>query len=324
MRRREFIGLLAAVWPIVAHGQQPSIPVIGFLGAGSLEVDAFRIAAVRQALANAGYVEGRNVAFEYRWADGQGERLPALAAELVIREVALIIAMGGNDSAVAAKAATAKIPIVIAIGGDPIKLGLVTSLNRPGGNITGVSFLVNALVAKQLEFMHETIPKTDLIGFLVNPTNANADTDRKVIAEAASSIGQRVVIIPVRTDSELEAALGALVQQHAGALVVGADPFFLSRRIKIAELAARHKLPAIYPLSEYAKAGGLMIYGTSITKAFRVVGEYAGRILKGEMPGDLPIQQSTNVELIVNLKAAQELGLVIPPHIVARADEVIE
>jgi putative ABC transport system substrate-binding protein len=324
MRRREFILLLAAAWPITARGQQPAMPVIGFLGAGSLEVDAFRIAAVRQALANASYVEGRNVAFEYRWADGQSERLPALAAELVLREVALIIAMGGNDSAVAAKAATTKIPIVIAIGGDPIKLGLVTSLNRPGGNVTGVSFLVNALVAKQLEFLHETIPKTDLIGFLVNPTNANAEADQKVIAEAAGSIGQKVVVVPVRTDSELEAAFPALVQQRAGAFVVGADPFFLSRRNKIVELAARHKLPAIYPLSEYAKAGGLMIYGTSITKAFRVVGEYAGRILKGEMPADLPIQQSTNVELIVNLKAAQELGLVIPAHIVARADEVIE
>ena len=327
MQRREFfivLGGAATVWPLTTRAQQATIPVIGFLGAGSPEVDTFRVAAVRQALIDDGFVEGRNVAFDYRWAEGHRERLPALAAELVRRKVAVIVAMGGNDSAVAAKSATAKVPIVFAIGGDPIKLGLAASLNRPGGNITGVSFLVDALVAKQFEILHETVPKTDLFGFFVNPANANAEIDAKNIAEAAESTGQKLLVIRVRTDSELEAAFVTLVQQRAGALVVGPDPLFLSRRDKIVELATRHKLPAVYPLAEYAKAGGLIIYGTNITNAFRVVGGYVGRILKGDRPADLPIQQSTKVELIVNLKAAKELGLTVPPQIVARADEVIE
>jgi putative tryptophan/tyrosine transport system substrate-binding protein len=327
MRRRDFITLLGgtvAVWPLAARAQQLAVPVIGFLGTGTLETDAFRAAAVRQGLMEAGYVEGRNVAFEYRWAEGQYERLPALAADLVRRDVAVIVAIGGNTSAVAAKPATATIPIIFAIGGDPIELGLVASLNRPGGNVTGVSFLVATLVAKQFEVLHETVPKTALIGYLVNPTTANSATDTKDVLAAAESVGQKLLVAQARTDSELEAAFVTLVQQGAGALVVGGDPFFLSRRVKIAGLAARLKVPAIYPLREYAMAGGLMSYGTSITEAHRIAGLYAGQILKGEKPAELPVQQSTKVELIVNLKAAKAIGLTVPPQVVARADEVIE
>jgi putative ABC transport system substrate-binding protein len=327
MRRREFITLLggaAVAWPVAARAQQPTMPAIGFLSSGSLESDAFRVSAFRQGLSEAGYVEGRNVAFESRWAEDQYERLPALAAELVRHEVAVIVTMGGNPSAVAAKSATATIPIVFAIGADPIKLGLAASLNRPGGNITGVSFLINTLVAKQFEVLHETVPKTALIGFLVNPTNPNADTDTKNVLAAAGSVGQKMAIVQARTDSELEKVFVTLVQQRAGALVVSADVFFINRRDKLVELSARQKVPTIYALREYVAAGGLMSYGTSITEAYRVVGLYAGQILKGEKPADLPVQQSTKVELLVNLKTAKTLGLTVPPQIVARADEVIE
>jgi putative ABC transport system substrate-binding protein len=236
----------------------------------------------------------------------------------------VIVAIGGNTSAVAAKPATATIPIVFAIGGDPIKMGLVASLNRPGGNITGVAFLVATLVAKQFEVLHEAVPKTALIAHLMNPTTANAETDMKDVLAAAESVGQKLLIVKARTDSELEAAFVTLVQQHAGALVVGGDPFFLSRRAKIVELAARQKVPAIYPLREYAMVGGLMSYGTSITEAHRIAGLYAGQILKGEKPAELPVQQSTKVELIINLKTAKTLGLTIPLTLLGRADEVIE
>jgi len=324
MRRRDFItfvGGAAAAWPLAARAQQSAIPVIGFLGSGSSESDAFRVAAVRQGLIEAGYVEGRNVAFDYRGAEDHYERL---AAELVRREVAVIVAMGGSVSAVAAKSATATIPIVFAIGGDPIKLGLVASFNRPGGNITGVSFLLNTLVAKQFEVLHETVPMTALIGFLVHPTNANVESDTKNALAAAGSVGQKLLVVQGGTDSELEVAFVTLAQQRAGGLVIAADPFFLGRRDKLIELAARQKLPAIYPLSEYVTAGGLMSYGTGLTEALRVVGLYAGRILKGEKPANLPVQQSTKVELIINLKTAKALGLTVPPQIVARADEVIE
>jgi len=327
MRRRDFIKIIAGsavTLPLTAQAQQSAMPVVGFLGTGSLQSDAFRVAAVRQGLIEAGYVEGRNVAFEYRWAEDQYERLPALAAELVRREVAVIISIGGSPSAVAAKSATATIPIVFATGADPIKLGLVPSLNRPAGNITGVSFLIITLVAKQFEILHETVPKTALIGFLVNPTNSIVDTETKDVLAAAELVGQKLLVVQAHTDSELEAAFITLVQQRAGALVVGADPFFFNRRNKLVELAARQKVPAIYFLHEFASAGGLMSYGTSITEAYRIAGLYAGRILRGEKPADLPIQQSTKVELLVNLKTAKVLGLTVPPQIVARADEVIE
>jgi putative ABC transport system substrate-binding protein len=327
MRRREVVTLLggtAVAWPFAARGQQPALPVIGFLGSGTPESDAFRVTAVGQGLKETGYVEGRNVAFAYRWAEGQNERLPALAADLVRSQVAVIVSMGGNASAVAAKSVTATIPILIMIGTDPVKLGLVASLNRPGGNITGVSFLINTLVAKQFEVLHEAVPKTALIGFLVNPTNPNADTDTKNVLAAAEVLGQRVLVVQARTDGELETAFATLVQQRAGGLVVGADPFAISRRDKHVELSARQSIPTIYPLREFAAAGGLMSYGTSITDGYRVVGLYAGRILKGEKPADLPVQQSTKVELVINLKTAQALGLTFPLTLLGRADEVIE
>jgi putative tryptophan/tyrosine transport system substrate-binding protein len=327
MRRREFVTFVcgaAVAWPLAARAQQSALPVVGLLSTGTQESDAFRAAAVRQGLAEAGYVEGRNVGFEYRRAEDHYERLPALATELVRRDVAVIVAMGGNTSAAAAKSATATIPIVFAIGGDPIKMGFVAGLNRPGGNMTGVSFLNDALVEKQFEVMHETVPKTALIGFLVNPANANADSDTKNALAAAESVGQKITVIEARTDSELETAFVTLVQQRAGALLVGSDPFFANRRDKLVELAGRHKVPGIYALREFAVIGGLMSYGTSITEAHRIAGLYAGRILKGEKPADLPVQQSTKVELVINLKTAKAFGLTVPPHIVARADEVIE
>jgi putative ABC transport system substrate-binding protein len=327
MRRREFItffGGATIAWPLAVRAQQPTMPVIGFLGTGSPQSDTYRVAAVRQGLIEAGYVEGLNVAFESRWAEDERERLPALAAELVRREVAVIVAIGGNNSAVAAKSATATTPIVFETGGDPIGLGLVASLNRPGGNITGVTFLVGTLVAKQFEVLHETVPKTALVGFLVNPTNVDAETKTKDALAAAKSVGQKLLVVPAHTDSELEAAFITLVQQGAGALVVGAESFFSSRLAKLVELAARQKVPAIYSRREFAAAGGLMSYGTNFTAALRIVGLYAGRILKGEKPADLPVQQSTKVELVINLKTAKALGLDIPQALLGRADEVIE
>ena len=327
MRRRDFIKVIgggAAAWPLVARAQQPAMPIVGLLGAGSAESDAFRLAAVRQSLIEAGYVEGRNVAFEYRGAENHYERLPALAAELVHRNVAVIASIGGITSAVAAKSATATIPIVFEIGGDPIKLGLVASLNRPGGNATGVTFLVGTLTAKQFEILYETGPKAPLLGFLVNPTIADAETQTKNAQAAAESVGQKLLVVQAHTDSELEVAFATLVQQRAGALVVGADPFFNTRIDKIVELAARQKLPTIYFLREFVLAGGLMSYGASITEAHRIVGFYTGRVLKGDKPAELPVQQATKVELVVNLQTAKALGLTIPLPLLNRADEVIE
>jgi putative tryptophan/tyrosine transport system substrate-binding protein len=327
MKRREFITLLggaSASWPFAAWAQQPTMPVVGLLSTGSQESDAFRVAAIRQGLAEVGYVEGRNVGFEYQRAEDHYERLPALAIELVRRDVAVIVALGGNTSAAAAKSASATIPIVFAIGGDPIKMDFVASLSRPGGNMTGVSFLNDALVEKQLEVLHETVPNAELMGFLVNPANRNADSDTKYVLAAAESLGQKMAVVQARTDSELEVAFITLVQRHAGALLVGSDPFFANRRDKLVELAERHRIPGVYALREFAVIGGLMSYGTNITEAHRIAGLYAGRILRGEKPADLPVQQSTKVELVINLKTAKAFGLTVPPHIVARADEVIE
>jgi len=326
MQRRDFIGLVgsAAAWPLAARAQHSAMPVVGFLGAGSPEFDGYRAAGARQGLTEAGYVEGRNVTIEYRWADDRYERLPALAAELVRRKVDVIVAIGGITSALAAKAATAIIPIVFEIGGDPIKMGLVDNLNRPSGNITGVTFLVGTLVAKQFEIVRETVPNAALIGFLVNPTNRDAEAKTKDARAAADSVGQKLLVVQAGSVSELEAAFAMLVQQHAGALVVAAEPFFTSRREQLIELAARHEVPAIYALREFATAGGLMSYGTSVTEAHRIAGLYAGRILKGEKPGDLPVQQSTKVELVLNLKTAKALGLIVPLPLLGRADEVIE
>ncbi|MGA6940885.1 MAG: ABC transporter substrate-binding protein, partial [Pseudolabrys sp.] len=254
----------------------------------------------------------RSITFEYRWAEDHNERLPALATELVRREVAVIVTVGGTTSAVAAKSATGTIPIVFAIGGDPIKLGLVASLNQPGGNITGVSFLIGTLVAKQFEVLHETVANGALIGFLVNQTNAGAEIQTKNALAAAESVGQKLLVVQAHTDSELEAAFVTLAQQRAGALLVGPDPFFIRRRDKLVGLAASQKLPVVYSLRQFAMASGLMSYGTSITEAHRIAGLYAGQILKGEKPANLPVQQSTKVELVINLKTARALGLNVP------------
>lgn len=326
MRRREFVTCLSTVvaWPLVARAQQRAMPVVGFLGTGSPRSDAYRVTAVRQGLMESGYVEGQNVAFEYRWAEDQYGRLPALAAELVQRQVAVIVAIGGTTSAVAAKSATTTIPIVFEIGSDPVASGLVSSLNRPGGNVTGVASWIGTLAAKQFEILHETVSKSALIGVIVNADNRDADNVANSVRAAAESVGQKIVIVQAGKESELETAFAALVQQGAEALMISADPFLNNQCEKLAELAARQKLPAIHSLREYTAAGGLMSYGASVTDALRIAGHYAGQILKGEKPADLPVQQSVKIELTINLRTAKALGLTVPLQIVARAEEVIE
>ena len=326
MRRREFIKLLggaATAWPLAAHAQQPTMLVIGFLNSGSPGPFTRNVAALREGLQEAGYVEGQNVAIEYRWAEGQSDRLPALAADLVRRQVVVIVAPD-SASALAAKAASMTIPVIFLIGGDPVKLGLVATFNRPGGNITGVSVLFNTLVAKQLETLHEAVPQADLIGLLVNPTNPNAESDTRGVQAAANVLGQKLVVVKGSTESDLETVFVTLVQQRTGALVVSADPFFVSRLNKLVELAVHQTLPAIYPMRDFVTAGGLMSYGTSLADGYRQVGVYAGRILNGEKPADLPVQQSTKVEFIINLKTAKALGVTVPLSLLGRADEVIE
>jgi putative ABC transport system substrate-binding protein len=326
MRRREFIKLLggaATAWPLAAHAQQPTMLVIGFLNSGSPGPFTRNVAALREGLQEAGYIEGQNVAIEYRWAEGQTDRLPALAADLVRRPVVVIVAPD-SASALAAKAASMTIPVIFLIGGDPVKLGLVATFNRPGGNITGVSVLFNTLVAKQLETLHEAVPQADLIGLLVNPTNPNAESDTRGVQAAANVLGQKLVVVKGSTESDLETVFVTLVQQRTGALVVSADPFFVSRLNKLVELAVHQTLPAIYPMRDFVTAGGLMSYGTSLADGYRQVGVYAGRILNGEKPADLPVQQSTKVEFIINLKTAKALGVTVPLSLLGRADEVIE
>jgi putative tryptophan/tyrosine transport system substrate-binding protein len=327
MRRREFVSLLggaAALWPLVAHAQQPTTPLVGYLGGLSRDTFAPRLAAFHKGLAERGYVEGRSVEIEYRWANGQYDRLPELAADLVRRHVAVIAAMGGDAPAFAAKAASTTIPIVFAVTADPVKAGLVSSLNRPGGNITGVNFLLNTIAAKLFEVLNETVPKATTIGFLVNPSGPEADSAVSEVRLAAQVFGQQLLVVKATSEYEIDAAFATLAQQRVGALLVGNDVFFYSRREQIVALAALQGMPAIYNVREFVQAGGLMSYGTSVDDAQRQAGVYVGRILQGTKPGDLPIQQAVKVELALNLKTAKSLGITIPTSLLLRADEVIE
>jgi putative ABC transport system substrate-binding protein len=324
MRRRQFITLLggAAAWPLAARAQQAIQPVIGYLGAGSPGTNN-SVAVIRQVLAEAGYVEGRNVAIEYRWAEGQYDRLPMLAAELVRRRVAVMITLP-LPATLAAKAATPAIPIVFGVAGDPVKLGLVTSLARPGGNATGVNFFIQELGAKQLGLLHDLLPAAARIGLLVNPNNTTSEEQIKEVTAAASALGLEIDPVQAGTSLEIDAAFMALANHRADALLLGSDSFLYSRRVQIITLATRHTLPTIYNLREFAEAGGLMSYGTSLTEVYRQVAVYAGRILKGERPADLPVVQSTKFEFVINLPTARALGIEVPPTLLARADEVIE
>jgi len=327
MRRREFITLLGGaslVWPLAVRAQQPSMPVIGFLHAGSAEQYVQRLTAYRNGLSEAGFVEGRNVAIEFRWADGHDDRLPDMAADLIRRQVAVIATPGSTDAALAAKAATKTIPIVFAVGGDPVVLGLVASLNRPDGNITGVTSLNSEVAAKRFGLLRQLVPQAAHYFALVNPTSALADPFIKDLQVGAASLGIQVEILRASTAAEIEAAFAKLPQQPGMVLLVGTDAFFFIRRAQISALAARYALPAMFDNREYAEAGGLISYGADIFDFMREAGGYTGRILKGEKPADLPVMQSTKYEFVINLKTAKALGLNVPPTVLAIADEVIE
>jgi putative tryptophan/tyrosine transport system substrate-binding protein len=326
MRRRDFIKIIAGsaiAWPLAARAQQPAMPVVGFLGAESPDLFAGRLRAFRQGLNEAGFVEGRNLVIEYRWAESRYDRLPALAANLVRRQVT-VIAATSTPSMLAAKAATTTIPIVFLTGSDPVEVGLVASLNRPGGNMTGVSNLTVETGAKQMELLHELVPAATLIALLVNPANSVlADTLSRDLQTAARAMRQQVLVVSASTETDVDAAFATLVEQKVGALVVGNDPFFNARPNQLVALAARHAVPAIYPYREFAAAGGLMSYGSNLADTYRLVGVYTGRILNGEKPANLPIQQ-TKVEFVINLRTAKALGLTFPITLLGRADEVIE
>ncbi len=325
MKRRELMLLLGAAMTAAPalRAQQKAMPVVGVLSSDSPGPAAANVAAFRQGLGDTGYIEGQNVAIEYRWAEGLYDRLPALAADLVGRKVDLI-ATNAIPSALAAKSATSTIPIVFEVGTDPVRDGLVASLARPGGNLTGVAFMLVELVPKRLELLSELVPEAKVIALLVNPNNSNTEPMIRDVQEAARAKGLQLPILKAGTESEIDAAFASLVNLHAGALVVGNDPFFGSRREQLVALASRHAVPAIYGVRENVAAGGLISYGANLTTAYRQAGIYAGRILKGANPTDLPVQQPTTFELVVNLNTAKALGLTVPPSILARADEVIE
>jgi putative ABC transport system substrate-binding protein len=331
VKRREFItlvgggGLLLATKARRARAQQPAVPVIGFLGSASPDRWVGRMRAFHQGLSETGYAESRNVAMEYRWAEGQNDQLGPLAAELVSRQVTVIVAPGSTPAALAAKAATTTIPIVFEVASDPVELGLVTSLARPGGNITGVISLSAEVAAKRLELLHELVPTSAVVGLLVNPTNPNlADFTTKNLRAAARSLGLEMHVLHASAERDFETVFATLLQLRAGALVIGADPFFTSRLEQLAALTLRHAVPTVYQFREFTAAGGLMSYGGSLTDTFRAAGVYTGRILRGDKPAELPVQQTTKVELFLNLKTARAIGLQVPMTLMVRADEVIE
>jgi putative ABC transport system substrate-binding protein len=326
MQRRTFMFLVgaAAGWPLPPRAQ-PAIPVVGYLGSESVDLSAGRLGSFRQGLAEAGYVEGKNVTIEYRWAEGRNDRLPALAADLVRRQVTVIVTIGSTPAALAAKAATTTIPIVFQLGSDPVAVGLVASLSRPGGNVTGVTNLNSALGPKRLELLHQVAPTATAVGLLVNPTSPNlTESSSKDLQAAARTLGLQLHVLHATTEGDFDTAFAKLKQLQAGALVIGPDAFFIGRSERLGALTLDHAVPAITLYREFAAAGGLMSYGGSAKDADRQAGIYAGRVLKGERPSDLPVQQTTKVELVINLKTAKALGLTVPQALIARADEVIE
>jgi putative ABC transport system substrate-binding protein len=325
MQRRKFITLLGGVtaaWPFAARAQQPAIPAVGFLRSSSLADSRHLVTEFRQGLKEAGFVEGQNVAIEYRYTEGRNDRLPAVVADLIRRPVALIV--GDTISALAAKAVTSTVPIVFATGGDPVRQGLAASMNRPGGNVTGVSFFGGVLGAKRLELLRQLVPKAKTIAMLVSPDAPTTEAERRDVQAAAQTVGQPLIVVDVSSDHDIETAFATIVQRAADALLVGSGAFFNSNRERLAALAARHALPTIYVQRETVVAGGLMSYGTSLTDAYRQAGIYAARILKGETPADLPVMQSTKFEFVLNLGTAKTLGLAVSDRLLALADEVIE
>jgi putative ABC transport system substrate-binding protein len=327
MRRRKFVQLAAAaaaVWPLAIRAQQKVMPVIGFLSARSIGASAALAAAFREGLGETGYFESQNVAIEYQWAEGRYDQLPALATDLVGRKVDLIVTSGGPPSALAAKRATSAIPIIFVLGTDPVELGLVASLSQPGGNLTGFSMRMTELNAKRLELLSELVPRARVIALLVNSNYPGAEGMMREVQEAARATGVQILILKARTEGEIDAAFTTLVQRHADALIVGNDSFFDSRIEQFVALTRRHAVPTIYDQREFPDSGGLMSYGTSLKDIYRQLGIYAGRILKGEKPADLPVQQPTTFELVINLNTAKALGLTLPPSLLVRADEVIE